>query len=59
MNPIILAITRGLVGLIVCLALISTLAGLSGCNVTRATAAAPPPAPTLQPVDCRHWQDCA
>jgi predicted Co/Zn/Cd cation transporter (cation efflux family) len=57
MNPIILAITRGLVGLIVCLALISALAQLTGCKATRATAAAP--APTQQPVDCRTWDACA
>ncbi|WP_287880469.1 hypothetical protein [Acidovorax sp.] len=57
MNPILRFIARGMVGLVLMLMLISGLAQLTGCNATRATAAAP--APTLQPVDCRTWDACA
>lgn len=44
--------------------LISGMASLSGCKASRATAttAAPAgtaPAPTMQPIDCGTWADCA
>lgn len=52
------ATARLLVGTVLLLGMISTLAQLAGCHVTRATAtAAAPPAP--QPIDCGTWVDCA
>ena len=52
------ATARLLVGTVLLLAMISTLAQLAGCNVTRAIPTAQA-APSLQPIDCGTWVDCA
>ena len=56
------ATARLLVGTTLLLAVISTLAQLAGCHVTRqwpgAKASQPPPA-TMQPASCRQWDECA
>lgn len=61
MNPIIRDIARALVILVLLLMFISGVAQLAGCNVTRATAAAPAASPSTaqQPIDCGTWVDCA
>jgi hypothetical protein len=56
------ATARLLVGTVLLIAVISTLAQLAGCHITRQwpSAQAPQPAPaTMQPVDCRRWDACA
>jgi hypothetical protein len=63
-NPIIGSMARWLVGTVLLIALISTLAQLTGCNATRqwpgAQAAKPAPAPaTMQAASCRAWDECA
>lgn len=59
MTPILRDIARGLVALALALMLISGVAGLAGCQATRAFSTAPPPQATAQLVDCRQWQECA
>jgi hypothetical protein len=51
-----------LIGLVLLIALISTLAQLSGCHITRQwpSAQAPQPTPaTMQAASCRAWDECA
>jgi hypothetical protein len=61
-NPLARGIARSLLGLVLVLAIISTLAQLSGCHITRQwpSAQAPEPAPaTMQAASCRAWDECA
>jgi hypothetical protein len=56
------ATARLLVGTTLLLAVISTLAQLAGCHITRQWpgAKAPKPAPaTMQAASCRAWDECA
>lgn len=52
------ATTRLLVGTVLMLAMLSTLAQLAGCHVTRQFPTAQA-APSSQPIDCGTWVDCA
>ena len=62
MNPLARGIARSLLGLALALALISALAQLTGCTITRQwpSAQVPQPAPaTMQAASCRTWAECA
>lgn len=53
------ATARLLVGTVLMLAMLSTLAQLAGCHVTRAIPTAQAAPTTLQPIDCGTWVDYA
>ena len=58
MSILIRFLARFMIALALCLVIISVLAGLAGCHVTRAFSTAEARA-AMQQVDCSNWDECA